>query len=263
MYSAWLQHGRVWRKTRSYDAVLEHDGNFVVCDTREDEKVISATISKITGLYTLDMSEPTIDPSYDGYLICSDLPIANTSHEAFKMARSLGRVSIPSMIIRWSINMFRKVEPGLYVSKHHSGLLLRTDSDLNDNPSRSDIDHGVVAEDELSILYVDEDAWRKHQLAFEKAEQDKRTVADEMLIACQALAGKLHMKPFRGGNHIGVLMLAHDAVHGRVETNRIVRLVAKWWLSDPEASRKKYRSITPEMFEIIEKRFRAAAGVRG
>lgn len=235
MYSAWLEVEDGWRRTEDYSEVLDHVGDFIVCDTGDDESSISEQIAAATGKHT-------IHQFYD-FVELFDVPVfVRLTEEAVDLLKNGEKCKILRM--------------------YSSGGSFK-DVIFYNNPVCPEGIVEVYGADGNRVVAYDLDLWQKTKRGFEDLQKKQRENPKITSWAFECVADKLAanmqmgcIKQFRVEQFLA-WVLAHDQMFGKRATNKVIKNLARSWSKNPEGYKRFYkRWVTEEVLEKLEERFK-------
>lgn len=256
MYSAWLEQASgEWHRTTNHTRILDHDGNFVICNDETDDLLAVEKIAAESGKFA--------SRSHDRITL-SDCPVfASLTEEAQRLAIA----GVPCLLLPHSLSYTRdgfafesvpysfKTETlgGKKVQWHCGGW------DKQASPEKP----GFVVVGENELRY-DLGLWQKCKDLETRRDRKKFENPQIERYSFKYVANKLaknmgmsEIKSFRIEQFV-VWILAHDQFFGRRATNKEIRWLAKSWSKNSESYRKQHkRWVSETVLDKLEERFRS------
>lgn len=224
MYSAFLLMDEGWFCTNDFDRVLNHEGEFLVNESVEDEQ---------HNLAVLGAREGQIAVRRGNRILFSQTPIRNNVEAALADYEAFGSARL------WSAHEFFAVDDKRYI--YRSGYYYNSNLD---EKLRGFI---VLQEGNTYKLVRDEKAWQECQDINnrKKTEEYHESLLKppskysfwETLIKCAANCGCSEPRSVRI-EQLWVWVVASDVACGRRKTNQSIRDVAMQWCNNREKSKK-------------------------
>ena len=228
-----------WQRTTNTNKILDHQGETIYCDTREDQEGILATISAHEGLYAV---------MAHGRIVLSDVPVYNDFKKVGELVRGGERVRMGYLS---SYEWFRPA----------GGVMCH----IGDGYNIKAIE-GFVAtsagKNGWSDVWYDLELWTKLRRQQKSAKKKKELKASVNKDAMWGLVGKLCVSMgTRCPNsfvcaHMMLFISAHDEMMGRRATNKILVSFARRWARTSEVQVKKYRQWMHDHVDALDTRLR-------
>jgi len=234
MHSAWLEVEGGWRRTDDYSEVLDHVGDFIVCDTEDDESSISEQIATATGKHTIKLY---------AFVELSDIPVFDKlTEEAVDLLKNGGKCKILHM--------------------YNSGGSFKDVIFYNDPVCPEGIVEVYGADGDRVAVY-DLDLWQKTKRGFEDLQKKQRENPKITSWAFECVADKLSrnmgmgdIKQFRIEQFLA-WVLAHDQMLGRRATNKEIKCLARSWSKDSDGYQRFYkRWVSENVLGALVERFK-------
>jgi len=252
MYSAYLRTGDIWKRETDASKILAHDGECVMCDTKEDEADIGLTLAGME-------PERHVSPAYSQsvgfacyeFVVTDDPYFPTITDDAIETLEKTGKIIVGSMSHDWV---------------HHSNKN-RVYYIAGLNAKQRD---GVIAEqdeDNIWTLTQNMELWTIANKKVDKL-RHKRKVAVET-------AKVTHPEVVRLGYHLGYScgfqfgnsgtsnliggILIHDQYKGQEETDKKIMELAQKWVKYKKENSLKFlekKWLTVDEIRFLNLRFK-------
>lgn len=238
MYSAFLLTEKGWHREENLDAVLNHEGDLFINDTKDDQEVNLAFIGSREGkVATLIRNDVVLSDCRVYNKVIDAVAEARVNGEALYASDCLSTfcyVKLPRGRGTWKITPSNVHQP-------HDGIVAKSENGFSRIIANTELWRECVAQYEKDK--------RKGELAALRTTPNKRELCC-VVNRCAESVGLPYPRDFRVYEFI-IWVTVHDAIKGRRATNKLLKVVAKQWCSNRKKSKKWMLNWADEV--IVEK----------
>jgi hypothetical protein len=251
MYSAYLRTGDIWKRETNASKILEHDGECVMCDTKEDEADVGLTLAGMEPNRHVSPAHNTTHGFAWDYMVTDDPYYPTITDAAIETLEKTGKIIVGHMSHDW---VHHNNKNRVY---YIAGL----------NAKQQD---GIIAEqdeDGIWILTQNMELWTIANKKVDKL-RHKRKVAVETAKVTHPEVVRLgyslgYSCGFQFGNSgtsnlIGGILI-HDQYKGQEETDKKIMELAQKWVKYKKENSLKFlekKWLTVDEIRFLNLRFK-------
>lgn len=229
MHTAFLRTGDGWRQTSSLDDVLDHNGDLLIAEDRDEVADCVAQIEAIEGMHVTIRG--------------NNVKLSAEPTDWHVSDQTLKRIEIHGSALVEHLGWTKVRTKGVEVEVHNSHWWDKADYSKYDNLVG-------VKEGDFWRITPDPELWRSAQLALKivrnKAERERPLSSYEIYEFQRAVS-----KKFGWDDNLWrirdtwMVILACDAAQGRRETNKMLKALATKWNKDPKSNESRFSQWVP------------------